>query len=285
MHIVIAGGSGFLGTALTHALTRDSHDVTILTRRTAAALPAQPRVKYVSWDPERQQRPLGRVAQRRRRRRQSRRRIHCRQALVLPRRRRKLRESRLGATQSLTAAIREAARAPSVLRQRIRRRLLRRSRRRNHHRSRHRRETIFSPASPRNGRRPQPTSPHITRVALIRTGIVLDRQRRRAGENAAAVSDVRRRPARIGTSIHAVDPQRGLGTAGDMGDDARRARGAAERDEPGTGHECGIFESARTRIAPAEPAARTAFCAAPGARRNGRRAAAERPARAARPRY
>jgi uncharacterized protein (TIGR01777 family) len=44
MHIVVAGGSGFLGTALTKALATAGHEVTILTRTPKAA-------NHVHWDP------------------------------------------------------------------------------------------------------------------------------------------------------------------------------------------------------------------------------------------
>jgi uncharacterized protein len=49
MRIVIAGGSGFLGRALGDALARDGHEVVSLSRR-AAASSARPRV--VSWTPD-----------------------------------------------------------------------------------------------------------------------------------------------------------------------------------------------------------------------------------------
>ena len=44
MKVLIAGGTGFLGTALTKALSRDGHDVSILTRRP----PRKP--KEIQWD-------------------------------------------------------------------------------------------------------------------------------------------------------------------------------------------------------------------------------------------
>src|SRR5688500_13632992 len=50
MNIVIAGGSGFLGTALIQALVAERHDVTILTRQNPPPA-ARPHVSSVSWTP------------------------------------------------------------------------------------------------------------------------------------------------------------------------------------------------------------------------------------------
>jgi uncharacterized protein (TIGR01777 family) len=46
MHVVIAGGSGFLGRALTQALARDGHRVSILTRRPRPGHPGD-----IAWTP------------------------------------------------------------------------------------------------------------------------------------------------------------------------------------------------------------------------------------------
>jgi hypothetical protein len=51
MHIVIAGGSGFLGQLLTTALGRDGHDVTILTRDVPKLVPGG-KVRFVAWTPD-----------------------------------------------------------------------------------------------------------------------------------------------------------------------------------------------------------------------------------------
>jgi nucleoside-diphosphate-sugar epimerase len=51
MRIVIAGGSGFLGSALTDALTHENHDVTVLTRHARSADAGNPRVSYRAWTP------------------------------------------------------------------------------------------------------------------------------------------------------------------------------------------------------------------------------------------
>ena len=113
MHIVIAGGSGFLGTALTHALTRDQHAVSVLTRRTASAYPNQPRVTYVSWDPDGGRGPWAGVLN------GANAVINLAGESIAARRwtaaqKRNIRESRLSATRSLTAAIREAGSPPPV---------------------------------------------------------------------------------------------------------------------------------------------------------------------------
>ena len=51
MKIVIAGGSGFLGTALSRTLAAEGHDVAILTRQTSNRPPRTPRMSFVQWDP------------------------------------------------------------------------------------------------------------------------------------------------------------------------------------------------------------------------------------------
>jgi uncharacterized protein (TIGR01777 family) len=114
MKIALAGGSGFLGTALTQALTRDGHDVAVLTRQNPASVPPQPRVTHVAWKPDGTSGPWAAA-------------LNGADAVVnlagesiaarrwSDRQKQEIRESRLRATTSLTAAIRQVARAPKVL--------------------------------------------------------------------------------------------------------------------------------------------------------------------------
>ena len=113
MRIVIAGGSGFLGSALSQALAAGGHDVTILTRRASPPTAGSPRLSYVPWTPDGTAGAWGST-------------VNGADALVnlagesIAARRwssaqkQKLRDSRLLATRSLTSAIRQAARAPAV---------------------------------------------------------------------------------------------------------------------------------------------------------------------------
>jgi hypothetical protein len=50
MKVLISGGSGFIGTALTADLVRDGHEVVILTRQERIVQPYSPRVRFVHWD-------------------------------------------------------------------------------------------------------------------------------------------------------------------------------------------------------------------------------------------
>jgi len=173
MHIVIAGGSGFLGSALAHALTREGHDVAVLTRQESNRSPA-PHLSFVRWTPDGNAGPWARV-------------IDGASAVInlagesigakrwSAAQKTKLRDSRLLATGSLTAAIRQASLPPGAF--------------------------ISGSAVGYYGNRGEETltesSPagtdfladlardweaaandvsHVTRVALVRTGIVLDRQ-------------------------------------------------------------------------------------------------------------
>lgn len=173
MKIVIAGGSGFLGSALTQTLAAKGHAVTILTRQHPPRPSAQPRVASVSWTPNGSTGPWAST-------------IHGADAVInlagesiaakrwSAAQKQKLRDSRLLSTRSLTTAVREAARPPAAF--------------------------VSGSAVGYYGDRGDETltetSPpgtdflaglateweaaatdvaHVTRVALIRTGIVLDR--------------------------------------------------------------------------------------------------------------
>jgi len=174
MNIVIAGGSGFLGSALTRALTNDGHDVAILTRQTPASLSPQPRVTHVSWDPNGRSGPWAAA-------------IESADAVVnlsgesiaakrwSSAQKQKLRDSRLLATRSITTAIREATRAPTVLV----------SGSAVGYYGDRADETLTETSPPGHGflaelakdwEAAANEAVHVTRVALIRTGIVLDRR-------------------------------------------------------------------------------------------------------------
>jgi hypothetical protein len=51
MKIVIAGGSGFIGRALTDSLVRDGHQVAVLSRRAVPSTRARAGVRHLTWDP------------------------------------------------------------------------------------------------------------------------------------------------------------------------------------------------------------------------------------------
>jgi uncharacterized protein (TIGR01777 family) len=173
MNIVVAGGTGLLGSALNEALIRDRHDVTVLTRK-APAPAARPNLRFVTWDPN------GRTGSW----------VHAVAAAdvlinlagesIAARRwsdaqKRKLRESRLLATQSLTRAIREAGTPPAVFV----------SGSAVGYYGDRGDETLTESSPPghdflavlaRDWEAAAGDAATVTRVALVRTGIVLDRQ-------------------------------------------------------------------------------------------------------------
>ncbi|HET9468486.1 MAG TPA: NAD-dependent epimerase/dehydratase family protein, partial [Vicinamibacterales bacterium] len=113
MKIVLAGGSGFLGSALSRALRRDGQDVTVLTRSPAPTTTSDPRLSFVPWTPDG---TVGTWASA----------VNGADIVVnlagesiaasrwSAAQKDKLRESRILATRSLTSAIRQAARPPAA---------------------------------------------------------------------------------------------------------------------------------------------------------------------------
>jgi len=113
MHIVIAGGSGFLGGALARTLAAEGHQISILTRQRPGSMPAQPRTSLVAWTPDGSTGPWASV-------------VDGATAVInlagesiaakrwSPAQKNKLRDSRLQATRSLTSAFRQAARPPAA---------------------------------------------------------------------------------------------------------------------------------------------------------------------------
>jgi uncharacterized protein (TIGR01777 family) len=173
MHIVIAGGSGFLGSALCAALTAGGHDVAILTRRSGPHT-ATPRMSRATWAPDG---TAGAWASA----------INGADAVVnlagesiaarrwTAEQKQKLRDSRLLATRSLTTAIRQAARPPGVF---ISGSAV------GYYGDRGN-ETLTETSQPgadflaslaRDWEAAANEVTEITRVALVRTGIVLDHQ-------------------------------------------------------------------------------------------------------------
>src|SRR5262245_57789560 len=115
MRIVIAGGSGFLGTALSARLAKDGHAVVTLTRNaTEARSPGL--VRYAEWTPNGDTGPWARE-------------IDGADAVInlagagladkrwTAARKRVLRDSRVNSARSLLGAMRAASRAPSVFMQ------------------------------------------------------------------------------------------------------------------------------------------------------------------------
>ncbi len=174
MKIVIAGGSGFLGSALTKTLTHEGHDVTVLTRQIRPTQPDRPHRTDISWNPNGESGAWaaavnGAAAV-----------VNLSGESIAAKRwsaaqKTQLRESRLMATRSLTTAIREASNAPAVLV----------SGSAVGYYGDRGEETLTETSAPgsdflaglaQEWEAAAGEVAHITRVALMRTGIVLDRR-------------------------------------------------------------------------------------------------------------
>ncbi len=174
MKIVIAGGSGFLGTALSRTLAAEGHDVAILTRQTSNKTPAQPRLSFVQWNPDGNTGPWARAVE------GATAAINLAGESIAGRRwstiqKQKLRDSRLLATRSLTTAIRQSASPPLAF---ISGSAV------GYYGDRGD-ETLTEASAPgsdflasvaKNWEAAASEVANVTRVALVRTGIVLDRR-------------------------------------------------------------------------------------------------------------
>lgn len=112
MRIILAGGSGFLGAILAADLARGGHEIVTLTRNTSGR-PATPRVRFETWAPNGQTGPWAAS-------------IEGSDAVVnlagesiaakrwSAAQKRRILDSRLLATQSLSSAIRQATKKPRV---------------------------------------------------------------------------------------------------------------------------------------------------------------------------
>ena len=172
MRIIIAGGSGFLGSALTTQLAADGHHTVILTRHPASA-PPHPHTTYETWSPNGQTGPWAKT-------------LDGADAVInlsgesiagkrwSDAQKQKIRESRLLATRSLTAAIRDATKTPRAF---ISGSAV------GYYGDRGD-ETLTEASAPGDGflaavckdwEAAASTVSDLTRVVLVRTGIVLDR--------------------------------------------------------------------------------------------------------------
>jgi uncharacterized protein (TIGR01777 family) len=173
MRIIIAGGSGFLGLALTEHLIAGGHDVVALTRRTAVTA-ARPGLAYATWTPDGTSGAWARS-------------LDTADAVVnlsgepiaakrwSAAQKERIRASRLLATRSLTTAIREAPQAPRVFV----------SGSAVGYYGDRGDQTLTEASTPgddflakvcQDWEAAATDVAHITRVALVRTGIVLDRK-------------------------------------------------------------------------------------------------------------
>jgi uncharacterized protein (TIGR01777 family) len=113
MRIVIAGGSGFLGSALAAHLAAGNHQVVILTRQPRSTDPSRPRTAHERWAPDGHSGSWANA-------------LDNADAVVnlagesiaakrwSTAQKQRIRDSRLLATRSLTAAMREVSKPPRV---------------------------------------------------------------------------------------------------------------------------------------------------------------------------
>lgn len=173
MRIVIAGGTGFLGRALTDELLARKHEVTVLTRAAPASSATRPQLTHLTWSPNGQSGVWASA-------------IDGADAVVnlsgesiaakrwSAAQKKKILDSRLLATRSLTTAIRAASRRPALISGSAV----------GYYGDRHD-ESISESSQPGDDFLAQVCKAweaaandvaQLTRVSLIRTGIVLDRR-------------------------------------------------------------------------------------------------------------
>ena len=280
MHIVIAGGSGFLGRALTDALTRDGHDLVILSRQPTGRA-ASLRVRTVAWTPDGQSGPWATV-------------IDSADAVInlagesiaegrwTDAKKQRIIDSRVDATRSLTTAIKQAAHPPAVLVSGsavgfygpLGDEVVTENRAAG--------TDFLAEVCVRWEAEAMRVDSARTRVACVRTGLVLERDGGALPQMLLPFRFGAGGPVGSGRQYLALDSPPRLDRFDPLraGDTCRGRRG--ERDRPPPGDQCAVRAGARPRHAPAGIPAGAGVCPEAVAGRNGRRAAAVRPKRGAR---
>ena len=259
MRVTVTGATGLIGTRLVAALARRGDEVTVLSRDPRARARAA-RLRHRggrAGTRSASRRPTQALAGRDGV-------IHLAGEPVAQRwsaaAKERIRTSRESGTAQPRRRPAQRRPAPARARLRLRRRLLRPARRRAG-----RRVDAAGRGLPRarcasrgSARRRRPRELGM-RVAIVRTGVVLDPRRRRAREDAAAVPRRRRRAGRRRAPVDAVDPRRRPRRPL-----PRRARRRRRLERPGqrqrarAGHEPRLLEGARPRAAPPGGRARAA---------------------------
>ena len=284
MRIVIAGGTGFLGSPLAEVYAEEGHDVRVLTR----GLPpgesrhepgtGVPGVTRVGWRPTGRAAP-GRPPSTARTRSSTWPATGIADARWTPQRKACIRDSRIVPTRSLAAAIAGRGRsatsssAPAASATTARRATSRRPR------ARRPADDFLAHLCEDWEAEARRAESAATRVVPLRTGVVLERGGGALPKMMRALPLLRRRTDRLRTPVHVVDPSHRLDRDGavDRRDAGRHRPG--QRDRAHARHEPRVRTRARTRAAPAEPAAGARLRAEARAGRDGGAHAAHRPAR------
>ena len=259
MKIVIAGGSGFLGTALTAHLISNGTTSSCSRGNRAPTRPA-PHLTYATWTPDGKTGPWAKA-------------LAGAGAVVnlagesiaarrwSPAQKERLRQSRLLATRSLTAAIRAAQNPPPVFV----------SGSAVGYYGDRGEETLTEASAPgsdflaglcQEWEAAAADAAAVTRVAFVRTGIVLDRREGALAKMLLPFRLFAGGPAGVGPSIHAVDPQGGLGAAGRVDHSERRRARPRERHGAHAGDQCRVLQGAGPCAAPAQFHAGAGVCPA-----------------------
>ena len=241
MRVTITGASGLIGTQLVERLRARGDDVTTLSRN-----PSSPGA--VAWQPEDEPAPAEALAGRDAVVHLAGENVAQRWSDDAKRRIRSLARARHAQPRGRDRGGRPAPARAGLL---LRRRLLRPARRRARSTSRPRPAATSSPSvcvvwerEARRAAEPRPARRHRPHRRRARPG------RRRAGEDAAVLQALRRRPGRRRRPVPVVDPRRRRGRALPRGARRRGLGGSGQRQRPRAGHQQGVLEGARARAAP-----------------------------------
>ena len=273
MRIIIAGGTGFLGTHLSNALIAGGHDVVVLTRRTGGS-GATPGVSYATWQPESGTADLTPA-------------LSGADAIVnlagdsiasgrwTAAKKQRLRDSRVNTTRLLIEA---ARRLPSPPRVWVNGSAV------GYYGSRGDEQLTeasghgsdFLSAVAVDWEAAAAAASQFARLVIIRSGIVLDRHGGALPRMLLPFRMFVGGPIGSGQRYHVVDSPGRLGCARGLGTRARRVR-SVQCDEPATGDQCRVQPHTRQRPPATELHANPGVRTSPSAWRDGRRVVAFEP--------